>query len=329
MKIAKLVPLSFVCTIVCLGMAQAAFSQSESLGIVRYTPVRGWTRTPKENVVAFSELNEKTRHFCIITLYGATPGSGNPEGDFSREWSKLVSSQFKAVENPQTDVQTADGWTITAGGAPIEAETGKSLAFLTVISGSGRTVSILAVFNDQAYVAQVDAFIKGIEMDKATVPANNTASVAPAYVNGKLVIPLPAGQLTITDLAGEWGEDAQRISTTYVYRDSGNYAGTDSLSFRSKMAFTRNGGYMNDFFAIRNGQKIIDKTVGTFAVNGRVLSIKHKGTAKYVIRGWLELPDMTILRVCGPWFDDDVIPENIFTNPDQGANLNKDWVRKK
>ena len=95
------------------------------------------------------------------------------------------------------------------------------------------------------------------------------------------------------------------------------------------MAFTRNGGYLNDFFAIRNGQKIIDKTVGTFAVNGRVLSIKHKGTAKYVIRGWLELPDMTILRVCGPWFDNDVIPENIFTNPEQGANLNKDWVRKK
>ncbi|MEP7075968.1 MAG: hypothetical protein ABI878_09165 [Acidobacteriota bacterium] len=328
MKFTKLIPVSFVCTIVYLVFCQAVFSQSESLGIVRYTPVKGWTKTPKENIVAFSELSEKTGRFCIITLYGATPGSGSSDGDFSREWRNLVGTPFKA-ESPQTDVQTADGWTITAGGAPVEAETGKSLAFLTVISGSGKTVSILAVFNDQAYVSQVDAFIKGIDMDTASVTANNPAAAGPAYVNGKLIIPPPSRQLTIGDLVGEWGEDAQRISTTYVHRDSGNYAGADSLAFRSKMAFTRNGGYLNDFFAIRNGQKIIDNTVGTFAINGRVLSIKHKGTAKYVIRGWLELPDMTILRVCGPWFDDDVIPENIFSNPDQGANLNKDWVRKK
>ena len=38
---------------------------------------------------------------------------------------------------------------------------------------------------------------------------------------------------------------------------------------------------------------------------------------------------MTILEVCGPWYDDDVIPPDIFTNPDQGANLDKKWVRKK
>jgi hypothetical protein len=45
--------------------------------------------------------------------------------------------------------------------------------------------------------------------------------------------------------------------------------------------------------------------------------------------GWLELPDMTILEVCGPWYSDQEIPSEIFTNPDQGANLNSRWVRKK
>lgn len=282
------------------------------------------TKTLKENVVAFSELN-KTGTYCIITLYGATPGTGNPTSDFTREWNNLVVKTMKAEASPQTETTAADGWTAIAGGAEVESEAGKAAGFLTVISGFGKTVSILAVFNDPAYVKQVDAFISAIEMDKTTAPA----AAVPAFVNGKLVIPLPSRQLTAADLAGEWGEDAQRISTTYVYRSSGNYAGTDSLAFRSKMSFTRNGGYLNDFFAIRNGQKEIDKSVGTFAINGRVLSIKHKGTAKYVIRGWLELPDMTIMRVVGPWFDDGVIPDNIFTNPEQGANLNKDWVRKK
>jgi hypothetical protein len=307
---------------------QTAFSQAEKLGIVQYTSPKGMTKTLKENVVAFSELNPSGT-YCIITLYGATPGTGSTTSDFKREWNNLVVKTMKADANPTTETTLADGWTVLAGGSAVESDVGKAAAFLTVISGQGKTVSILAVFNDPAYVKQVDAFIGGIDLDKTAAPANNETSAAPAFVNGKLVIPLPSRQLTVADLTGEWGEDAQRISTTYVYRSSGNYAGTDSLAFRSKMSFTRNGGYLNDFFAIRNGQKEIDKSVGTFAINGRVLSIKHKGTAKYVIRGWLELPDMTIMRVCGPWFDDGVIPENIFTNPEQGANLNKDWVRKK
>ena len=146
--------------------------------------------------------------------------------------------------------------------------------------------------------------------------------------NGRLLIPLPTRQLTLADLAGQWGE-SDGINVTYVYRDSGNYAGTDSLHYKSKMTFSSDGGYFNDFYAIQNGKMIKDKSSGTIAVNGRVLSIRQRNLAKYVIRGWLETPDMTILEVCGPWYDDDVIPQEIFTNPVQGANLNKKWVRKK
>ena len=64
-------------------------------------------------------------------------------------------------------------------------------------------------------------------------------------------------------------------------------------------------------------------------MSGPVLTIKRKGLAKYVVRGWLETPEMTIMTLCGAWYDDDVIPGAIFTNPDQGWNLNKNWVRKK
>lgn len=314
-----------------LFVPQAAFSQTEKLGIVQFTPPSGMAKTVKENVIAFSELNQTTGTYCIITLYGATPGTGNAQSDFRREWSNLVVKTLdKAEASPTTETSNADGWTIIAGGSAVESGAGKAAAFLTVISGFGKTVSILAVFNDPAYVKQVDTFISGIDLDKPSGSANVTnAQTDPSYVNGKLVIPFPSRQLTIADLVGEWGEDAQRISTTYVYRSSGNYAGTDSLAYRSKMSFTRNGGYLNDFFAIRNGQKEIDKTVGTFAINGRVLLLKHKGTAKYVIRGWLELSDMTILKICGPWFDDGEIPERVFNDPEYGVNLEKIWVRKK
>lgn len=319
-----------------LLFTQAVFSQTEKLGIVKYTPPAGMSKLPKENTVAFNQYDQATGKFCIITLYGATPGTGNAKGDFAREWNNLVLKTFTTAEkNPSTESTSADGWTAIGGGAEVEGGVGKAIAFLTVISGFGQTVSVLGVFNDQSHAAKLDSFITALEMDKVKAPAagNTTIATGPASAafdaGGKLIIPQPSRQLTVVDLAGEWGEDAQRISTTYVYRSSGSYAGTDSLAFRSKMSFTRNGGYLNDFFAIRNGQKEIDKTVGTFTIAGRVLSLRHKGTAKYVIRGWLELDDMTILKVCGPWFDDGEIPERVFTDPEYGVNLEKIWVRKK
>ena len=80
----------FITLISCLTNVPVAFGQTEKLGIVQYTPPQGMTKTPKENVVAFREINQKTGTYCIITLYGATPGTGNSIGDFAREWNNLV-----------------------------------------------------------------------------------------------------------------------------------------------------------------------------------------------------------------------------------------------
>ena len=323
----------FVLTVVGLFAPQTAFCQTEKLGTVSYTPPKGWRRSPSENIVTFSELNETTGRFCTITLYGATPGTGNPQSDFAREWNNLVVKPFKGDANPKTETEAADGWTAIAGGGAVDFQGSKALALLTVFSNGGTTVSVLGIFNDEAYSNQLTAFVTGmdIEKEKATVaattaPATQAALQYDAY--GHLIIPLPTRQLTIADLAGEWGQN-DGINTRYVYRDSGTHDGADSLHFTNKMTLTAQGGYYNDFFAIQNGRKIKEDTSGTFAVSGRVLVIKDRNLRKYVIRGWLELPDMTIFVVCGPWYDDDVIPAEHFTNPDKGANLDSKWVRKK
>ena len=76
-----------------------------------------------------------------------------------------------------------------------------------------------------------------------------------------------------------------------------------------------------------------DITTGTISIDGRVFSIKdtkYNSVSRYVIRGWVELPDMTILRVAGPWNDNEEIPERIFTDPpDVYMNTAMNWVRKK
>lgn len=310
-----------------LTLSQSVNGQSEKLGAVMYTAPAGYARTSKvSNVVAFSKVDQASGKFCIITLYGASPGSGNAQTDFAREWKTYVVDTLGAEASPQTETQAEDGWTITAGAAAVDFQGSKALAMMTVMTGFGKTVAVLGVFNDQAYLPALSAFVSGLNIDK-TVPQAPAAAATPPD-GAKLVIPPLTRQITMSDLVGEWEETA-RFSTTYVYRSSGSYAGSDTLAFRSKMSFTRDGRYLNDFFAIKNGEKIIDKTAGTAVIKGTILSIMRKGTAKYVMRGWLNLPDATVLTVCGPWFDDDVIPERVFNDPEYGVNLNKNWVRNK
>ena len=313
---------------------QVVAGQTENLGPVKYAPPTGFTKTAKEHAVVFSKLDQEKANFCFITLYAAAPSSGNAQSDFSAEWKTRVVDPWGGDANPKTETASDKGWTAIAGGAPIDFQGNKAFAFLTVVSGFSKSVSVLTVLNDESYLPVATAFIERMDIDKTVTapptPVRATAA-APALQYdsyGNLQIPAPTRQLTLADIAGQWGEN-DGINVRYVYRDSGNYAGTDSLHYKSKMTFSADGGYYNDFYAIQNGKMIKDKSAGVIAITGRVLSVRQKNTAKYVIRGWLELPDMTILEVCGPWYDDDVIPQEIFNNPVQGANLNKKWIRKK
>ena len=323
----------FALTLVVLLIPQVVAGQTEKLGIVKYSPPPGWSKTQKqENVIVFSIMNQTPGGFCIISLYGATPGTGNPQSDFTREWNNLVLQNMKAEASPATETAFDDGWTAIGGGSAVELGGTNAIAFLTVISGFGKTVSVLGVTNHQAYLPQYQAFITGIEMDKAVASASDAAAEPLSLdSDGNLVIPQPTRQLTIADLAGEWGDNPGRIATTYVDRSSGSYVGTDSLHFTSKWTIDPNGQYTNDFFEVRNGKKLSDTTTGTITIVGRLISIKHKGTAKYVVRGWLELPNMTILKVAGPWYDNQEIPERIFTDFSEDSRfiLTAKWVRKK
>lgn len=323
----------FTAALGLLLIAGTAFSQPAKLGIVKYTAPAGWTKTQTQpNVIAFSSVNQSTGAFCIITLYGATPGTGTAESDFTREWNKLVVANMKTDGSPSTETASENGWTAIGGGTGVDVQGTKGIAYLTVVSGSGQTVSILAVLTDQSYLPQAQAFIAAIEMDKIVAAAKPTTVASPPALDsdGNLVIPEPARDLTIADLVGNWGDNPGRIATTYVDRSDGSYAGTDSLHFTSKWKIEANGRYTNDFFEVRNGKKLSDVTVGTITIVGRLISIKHgRSTAKYVVRGWLELPTMTILKVAGPWYDAQEIPERTFTDfsPDSRFMLANKWVR--
>lgn len=334
MKYTNKLLMAFVAMIFCLAVVETTFAQSEKLGEIKYTAPKGWTKTAKEYAVVFNEIDQKAGNFCFITLYAASVSEGTPQKDFATAWKTRVVEPWGGEANPKTVTEPDGGWTAIAAGAQIDFQGNRAFAFLTVVSGFGKTVSILGILNDDSYLPPLQAFVEKIDIDKTSVMATATATTSASAATyklddfGRIIIPPPTRQLTIADLAGQWGEAAS-FHQRYVYRSSGNYAGSDSLTYKSKMTLTADGGFFNDFYAIQNGKLIKEKTGGAFAINGLILGIKQNNLAKYVIRGWLELPDMTVLEVCGPWYDDQPIPAEIFSNPVQGANLNQQWVRKK
>lgn len=318
-------------------LALAIEGQTERLGEIKYAPPQGWTKSAKDHAVVFSDLNPAEGEFCFITLYAAGASEGTPQKDFAREWRTRVVEPWGGEPNPKTVTEPDNGWTAIAGGAQINFQGNKAFAFLTVISGFGKSVSVLGVLNNDYDLPKLQEFVEKLDIDKASAPAaplvvTGGSASAPGPLQydayGHLIITPPTRQLTIADLAGQWGEAAS-FHQRYVNRYSGTYAGADSLTYKSKMTLTADGGYFNDFYAIQNGKLIKEKSGGSFAISGRILVIADSNLRKFVIRGWLELPDMTVLEVNGPYYKDDVIPAEIFTNPLQGANLNEQWVRKK
>jgi|SRR5687767_2446527 len=171
--------------------------QTEKLGPIAYTPVKGWKKTARENIVTFSEIDTAAGKFCTITLYGSTAGTGKAENDFVREWNNLVTKPFGAAR-PKTETEMIDGWTATGGGVAIDFNGTPAVAFLTVLTESGRTVSILGIFNDESYLTKLVAFNTSIDIDKPPVAlaaspaletvAPHTAPAASSTMHAQLLV---------------------------------------------------------------------------------------------------------------------------------------------
>ena len=165
-----------------LCASTTGFGQTEKLGLVEYTPIKDWKRSEKENIVAFSILNEASGRFGIITLYGAAPGSGNPQEIFAKEWDTLMVKPWQAEPKPKTETHSSEGSTTVAGLAMIDFQGSRSIAILSVVSGSGKAVSILGIFNEESYAAQLATFVESIKLppDVAASPALRSEETAPS-----------------------------------------------------------------------------------------------------------------------------------------------------
>ena len=95
MKASKIILALFIVQIFCLFIPRTIFCQTEKLDIIQYTPPKGWTKTPKEGAMVFTDINKTTNGFCLLTVYASKVSAGTPQKDFANEWNELVVKPFK------------------------------------------------------------------------------------------------------------------------------------------------------------------------------------------------------------------------------------------
>lgn len=211
-----------VLTTFSVFVPQAVFCQAEQMDIVQHTAPEGWARTPKDFGVVFSDVNERSGTFCILTVYASETPAGDAQRIFADKWTELIVKPFNAPAAIQTETEKANGRTTTAGASKVMLEDGEAFALLTVVSGFGKAVSVVAIFNDQSYLTHLETFLNGIELDK---PA--AASIAD---------PMLAAD---ANLAGKW---AKSTSGTHGLDQSGNVL--SSAYYKSQYDFRQDGSYL-------------------------------------------------------------------------------------
>ncbi len=292
-----------------------------------YTAPEGWSvEETNRGHVQLSRTGPDS--YCLVAIYASTPATGDLAASFASEWQGVALRTIDAVAAPAATLSDLGNTRAAMGAAQSTIKGSPAVAILVVLDAGSQVVSVLIVTPSMEAFSAYEADVKGLLAGLAVTRAETGAPAPPPQEEGgRLVIPPPTRPITVADLAGEWKHE-DRISTTYVDRYSGSYAGSDHLAFRDTWTITAKGGITSDFFAIRNGKKLVEKTHGTIGAAGHVIDVRMGSPAKYVVRGWLDLPAMTILKICGPFYGGEV-PRDVLENPEKGGNLNQTWVRHK
>lgn len=216
-------------------------AQTEKFDLATYTLPKGWSKTTKPGVVVFSKTDSTTGGYCILALYAATASAGTAQKDFGNEWKELAVAPYHADANPATETQTTtDGWKTIAGAAIAKQDNIESYIILTVYSGYGKTISVMANLNDQTYIPELEKFLGSLNLDKK------------ASVNSRPA--LVAGQNDNKQVVGQWtkssGSPPQynngllinlanfgRYTVEYIFNTDGSYrlhgeAEINSASYR-------------------------------------------------------------------------------------------------
>jgi hypothetical protein len=242
-------------------------------------------------------------------VYASTPAGPSLEASFTAEWARVALQTLDAVATPRPVISQVGSLRVAVGAASSTAQGQPIVGLLLVVDAGARVVPILILSPSfgslEPYRVEVDTILGTLSIEGQASP--------------------PLRRVSIADLAGAWGRH-DGINTRLVDRGTGAYAGTDSIHFTEQWEIGAGGTIALDFYGIQNGRQIAEQSSGTVTLTpDGILVIRTTNEQRYVLRGWEEAPDMTVMTLNGPWYD--AVPPEILSNPAQGTNLDQQWVR--
>lgn len=188
-------------SLITLFVATNIAAQTEKFDIASYTAPANWKKEVKETYVSYTDVKQNSGSFCVLAIYASKKSEGSVEKDFATDWQELVVKPFDpADKNPAAETESMGGWKATASASPITFNGATAYVLLTTFTGFGKTTSVLATLNDQAYLQELEGFLSGLRLDSsiAEIPSSSptnfqligkwakSASSPSRYVNGKI-----------------------------------------------------------------------------------------------------------------------------------------------
>ena len=192
--------------------------------------------------------------------------SGDADQDFKNKWKELVLTRYAAAPDPKPETATSpDGWKTLTGASIVKQDSIEFYVFLTVYSGFGKTVPILANLNDQAYIATIDNMLDHLKIDKEAEIKTAEIKTAQSSIENNSII-------------GTWSDNS--ISIANYVSPTGAFIGSADVSTMEEYEFRADNTYRYRFFGSMNGTKYYTETEGSYSTNGKKLSLipqKRKG----------------------------------------------------
>lgn len=186
--------------LLALGVGVTALHAQQRFGAITYSVPEGYElRSEAQRITFVRDAGDGTA--CFVHVYQALASTGDAAADFRHFWGQLVTQPYGSAL-PETHTVTDQGWTATAAGTQVTDQGHPYTLMLTVVSGHGRTVPIVAYYDHERYADDIARIIEGLDIDKDPAAAS-TASAAPAAASAPPApTSVPASSAAIAGHAG-------------------------------------------------------------------------------------------------------------------------------
>jgi len=232
--------------------ATAVSAQKETFDLITYTAPGSWTKETGESAVSYFSINKKNKSWCRISVYKSTVSKGSIESDFQSEWNILVAKEYNVTEPPQASEEVdTEGWKVKTGAGKFIFDKANATALITTFSGFERCMSIVAVTNDQEYLASFQHFLETIVMKLPDITTAQPVATQPTTIydsasvigcvatgSGVKLLPITTATTWIMASTATLAVNTHLIRTAHTVSSAGYFPTSPILFWQKKMALT-------------------------------------------------------------------------------------------